>query len=169
MPLRPFAAAARNLRRRPSFVVLVVLTLAIAIGVTTAMFSVVDTLLIRPLPFPVSDRLVEVWARAPGELKGSSRFSGAAIHDLRAQTSVFSAVEGYQFGTVTMTGAGDPIRVGSPQVTVGLMSMLGVAPRLGRLFTEKDEAAAVPVAILSEPFWRGPRRARGDLARDAGP
>lgn len=119
------------------------------------MFSVVDTLLIRPLPFAVADRLVEVWARAPGGMRGSSRFSAAAARELRAQTDLFTAVEGYQFGAGTITGVGEPTRVTSPRVTVGLMSMLGVAPRLGRLFTEQDEGTAVPVAIISESLWRG--------------
>ena len=148
------AHAVRGFRRRPSFTALVVLTLSIGIGSTTAMFSVVDALLLRPLPFPNAERLVEVMARNQNELRGSSRFSTAAIQELRSQTQVFAAVEGYQFGAGTITGGGDPVIVASPRVTVGLMPVLGVTPRLGRLFTPDDAAVAAPAAIISERFWR---------------
>ena len=153
----------RGLRRRPSFAALVVLTLAIGIGATTAMFSIVDTLLIRSLPFPGADRLVEVVARNPTEPRGSSRFNTAAIRELRSHTAIFTAVEGYQFGAGTITGGGEPIIVASPQVSAGLLSMLGVTPVRGRLFTADDAGAVVRTAILSERFWRARYGADADV------
>jgi putative ABC transport system permease protein len=150
---RSLRDALRSLRRRPSFAVLVVGTLAVGTGATTAMFSIVDTLLIRPLPFPNSKRLVEISSRSPAESRGPSRFSAAAIGELRSEKQIFAAVEGYQFGVGTITGDSDPEIVASPEVSAGLMPLLGVTPLLGRLFND-DDGAAAPVAIVSERIWR---------------
>lgn len=135
---------------------LVVLTLALAIGLTTAMVSVIDALLLRPLPFPVANRLVEVWS-SHNEASGlrESRFGAAGLRELRARTETFSAVEGYQFGFGTLTGVAEPRLVSSPQVTPGLLSMLGVAPVAGQFLTEEDGRAAVPGVLISESLWRG--------------
>jgi hypothetical protein len=119
------------------------------------MFSVVDTLLIRPLPFPGGDRLVAIASRAPDEPRGLARFTAPAIRELRAEVDIFSAVEGYQFGAGTITGDGDPQLVASPQLSAGLMRLLGVRPLVGRVFVDADAMGAVPVAIISERLWRG--------------
>lgn len=147
---KDLTAALRSLRRAPSFACLVVLTLSLGIGATTAMFSVVDAVLLNPLPFANADRLSEIWT-----VSGTSRRPGgstAVVHALRHELAVFSAVEAYQFGAANVTGDGEPEIVGAPQLSPGLLSMLGPTPLLGRLFTHED-AAAGGVVILSERFW----------------
>lgn len=143
-------AALRNLRRAPAFTGLVVLTQALGIGATTAMFSVVDAVLLNPLPFPNADRLAEVWTVTDsGSRPGGST---AVVQALRQQPGLFTAVEAYQFGSANLTGGGEPANVGSPRISPGLMSLLGPAPLLGRLFTPED-AAAGRVVILAERLW----------------
>jgi putative ABC transport system permease protein len=156
MRIRPaLRDALRSLGRRPAFATLIVGTLAIGIGTTTAMFSVIDTLLIRPLPFPHAERLVEIWSRTPAEARGSARFTSAAVRALRSATDIFAGVEGYQFNAGTITSDGEPRIVASPQVSAGLLTLLGVTPRLGRVFNEDDAASVTPVAMISEGLWRG--------------
>lgn len=145
-------AALRSLGRAPAFTGLVVLTLALGIGATTAMFSVVDAVLLNPLPFPNADRLSEIWrVTAPA---GSRRPGGsvAIIQALREQTEIFSAVEAYQFGSANLTGGGDPLIVTAPAISPGLLSALGARPLLGRLFTQEDAAAGGTV-LLDERLW----------------
>ncbi len=148
--VKTFSTALRTLRRAPAFTGLVILTLALGIGATTAMFSVVDAVLINPLPFPNAERFSEV-----GNMDGrvaTSRGTTAVLHALRRETDLFSAVEAYTFGSANVTGGGDPDIVGAPLVTPGLLRVLGVKPALGRLFTE-DDAISGHVVILSEAFW----------------
>lgn len=144
-------AAIRNLRRAPAFTGLVVLTLALGIGATTAMFSVVDAVLINPLPFPNADRFAEIATSTEGRAP-TPRTTSAVVHALRRETSVFSAVEAYNFGAANITGGGDPEIVGGPVVTPGMFAVLGVAPALGRLFTEEDVALG-HVVIISHQLW----------------
>lgn len=143
-------AAFRNLRRAPAFTGLVVLTLALGIGATTAMFSVVDAVLFNPLPFANADRLSEIWTVSGGTPRPGG--STAVIQALRQEPAVFSAVEAYQMGAANVTGDGEPEIVGAPQLSPGLLSILGPTPVLGRLFTQ-DDATAGGVVILSERFW----------------
>ncbi len=147
-----FGTALRSLRRAPAFTGLVVLTLALGIGATTAMFSVVDAVLLNPLPYPNADRFSEIWrVTAPA---GSRRPGGsvAIIQALREQTEVFSAVEAYQFGSANITGGGDPLLVTAPSISPGLLLLLSARPLLGRLFTQED-AAAGGVVMLDERLW----------------
>ena len=145
--------ALRNLRRAPTFTGLVVVTLALGIGAATAMVSVVDAVLINPLPFPTARRIVEVWTYYQ---QGASRrpgISGAMIAALAHEAEIFEAVEAYQFDSGTMTGAGDPEEISFPAITPGLFAIFPVAPRVGRLFTEQDAVANEPVVLISERLW----------------
>ena len=146
------ALAARNLRRAPAFTALVVLTLALGIGATTAMFSVVDAVLINPLPFPNSERFGQIWTVPE---KGSRYPSGstALLNALHRQTDLFTAVGAYQFGSANLTGNGEPEILGAPQLSPSLLTILGVRPILGRWFTD-DEAATGTVVLIGERFWR---------------
>ena len=157
---KAFGAALRNLRRVPAFTGLVVLTLALGIGATTAMFSVVDAVLINPLPFPDSERFGEIWTVPE---KGSRRPSGstALLTALVRQTDLFTAVGAYQFGAANLTGDGEPEIVGTPQLSASLLAILGVQPLLGRWFTD-DEAATGTVVLVGERLWR--RRFGGDAS-----
>ena len=148
---RALGAAIRNLRRAPAFTGLVVLTLALGIGATTAMFSVVDAVLLNPLPFPNADRFAELATATEGRV-ATPRTTNAVVHAMRRETSLFTAVEAYNFGSANITGGGDPEIVGAPVVTPGLLTVLGAAPALGRLFTEED-AATGRVVLLSHHLW----------------
>jgi predicted permease len=154
---RAIGAAIRNLSRAPAFTGLVVLTLALGIGATTAMFSVIDSVLINTLPFPNADRLAEVGtvSESNGRVAfASTRSTTATLQALRRETALFSAVEGYQFNTVTVTGGGDPDIVAAPLVTPGLLTMLNVLPAQGRLFADAD-AAIGRVVLISHALWTG--------------
>src|SRR6188474_1213495 len=103
--MKAIGTALRNLRRAPAFTGLVVLTLALGIGATTAMFSVVDAVLINTLPFPNADRLAEVGTVVDqGGHIATTRSTTATLAALKRHTDLFTSVEGYQFNTVNVTG-----------------------------------------------------------------
>jgi len=148
-----FGAAIRNLRRAPAFIGLVVLTLALGIGATTAMFSVVDAVLINPLPFPNADRVLEIWtyfeagaARSPGAISTIAR-------TIREQDDLFEAVSAYQFGAGTLTGSGDPEMVSFAGLSLSMFSIFPAAPIAGRLFTPGDATSSERVILMSERLW----------------
>jgi len=142
----------RALSSRPSLVVVSVLTLALGIGGTTAVFSVVDAVLLRPLPFSRSDRLVSLTESSPN-LKTLS-VSWQNYVDWRHQSRSFESVAAYRPINVTITGEGEPERVPAKMVSAAMLPMLGVKPSLGRSFTkEEDGAGGEPVALISEGLW----------------
>ncbi|HOC17571.1 MAG TPA: ABC transporter permease, partial [Vicinamibacterales bacterium] len=144
--------AMRALSSRPSLVVVSVLTLALGIGGTTAVFSVVDAVLLRPLPFSGSDRLVSLTESSPN-LKTLS-VSWQNYVDWRHQSRSFESVAAYRPINVTITGEGEPERVPAKMVSAAMLPMLGVKPSLGRSFTkEEDGAGGEPVALISEGLW----------------
>jgi predicted permease len=150
---KAFGAAFRNLRRAPAFTALVVLTLALGIGATTAMFSVVDAVLINPLPFPNADRVLEIWTYFE---KGAARSPGAAgtvARTIREQDDLFESVSAYQFGAGTLTGAGDPEMVSFAGLSPTIFSIFPAAPIAGRLFTPSDAASSERVVLMSERLW----------------
>lgn len=133
---------------------LVVVTLALGIGGTTAVFGVVDGLLLRPLPYAEADRLLEVWTE---EVPAGRRVPGLdpdVYRALRSGGGAFDAVEAYQFGAATLTGEGESRIVAAPRVTPGLLRLLGVAPRLGRLLAEADAASGSRAVLVSESLWK---------------
>ena len=145
--------ALRGFWRSPLVVALAVVTLALGLGVATAVFGVVDVLLIRSLPYPNSERLAEVWwERVPGRITPNLR-GAEIVRALREEARVFSAVESYQLGGATITGAGEPELVTAPRISPGLLHLLGVAPRRGRLFHNEDALPGVRVALISERLW----------------
>jgi predicted permease len=142
----------RTLRKSPGFTAVALLTLALGIGANTAMFSIVDAVLLRPLPYPQAARLVFIseWSQ---QIPGMS-ISMADFNDWRAQQTVFSSMVAYQPANVTLTGQGEPERLQMRRVTAGLFPTLGVQPILGRpLTTDDDKVGAAPVALLSDGFW----------------
>lgn len=142
----------RALAARPSLVVVSVLTLALGIGGTTAVFTVVDAVLLRPLPFPRSDRLVSLTESNPN-LKTLS-VSWQNYVDWRDESRSFESVAAYRPLNVTLTGQGEPERVPAKMVTVAMLPMLGVSPSHGRHFTKDEDASGgQPVALISEGLW----------------
>jgi predicted permease len=146
--------ARRSLRRAPVFALMAILTLVLGIGANTAIFSVVHAVALRPLPFADSDRLLRLWEK--NDELGISRFSASALNYLswREQARTLD-LAGWRSGSVTLTGTGDPIRVSSAELSPALLPLIGVQPKLGRLFdTGEDRPGGPRVAILSEALWR---------------
>ena len=143
----------RSFRRDRGLLALVVLTLAAGIGGTTAVFGVVDTLLLNPVPYANADRLVEIWSEQGPSGRRTPGVSAQTLRALREEAQLFSAAEAYQFGAATLTGDGEPELVSAPQISPGTLQMLGAVPRLGRLFNDDDAAVGQNVAIISEALW----------------
>src|SRR5215510_2926939 len=145
----------RMLLKAPSVSIVATIALALGIGANTAIFSVVNAVLLRPLPFPNSDSLIAVWERdtTRGLLKGS--YSYPNFFDLRDQNHVFEHVAAYHDNDFIMTGRGEPVRISGGVVTADLFSVLGTAPMLGRTFLPNEEKPTDTgrVVILSERLF----------------
>jgi predicted permease len=146
--------AARLLTRTPGFALAAIATLALAIGATTALFSVVRGVLLRPLPYPEPDRLVYVWEVSPqGETRNA--VAPANYFDWRRRATSFEAIGA--LGRVSdraLTGSGEPVKVEAVALTAGAFSAVHVTPLHGRALVESDTVAnAAPVAILTHGFW----------------
>jgi predicted permease len=153
--------AVQGLRRAPGFTALCVLTLGVAIGADTAVFSIVDAVLLRPLPYPRADRLVGLWHTLPALGLPEVGQSDAVYLLYRAHRHALAQMAIYRGGLVNLTGGDAPERVPSARVTPSLFTVLGVAPALGRVFTAAEErASAPPVVVLSDRLWR--RKLGGD-------
>jgi putative ABC transport system permease protein len=143
----------RMLTKAPGFTVVAVLTLALGIGANTAIFSVINAVLLRPLPYDEAERLVFLteWA----EQVPNMSFSVANLKDVRDQNSVFEALVGYNGNNFILTGEGaEAERVSGRQVTSGMFATLRKQPILGRAFTpDEDKPGAERVTLLSEGFW----------------
>ena len=154
--------AYRGLRRSPSFAVVAVLTLALGIGASTAVFSVVNTVLLRPLPFAEPDRLVFLLESRMPQMPRFSVAPGNFMSWL-AQNHTFERMAAIEGVGLNLTGGGRPESLRADRVSADLFAMLGIQPRLGRFFSaEEDQPGAAGVVVLSEALWRG--RFGGDPA-----
>jgi putative ABC transport system permease protein len=160
--------AARTLARRPGLTAVALVTLALGIGANTAMFSVVNAVLLSPPPFHAPERLVMVWASNPELARGLGfedklPTSPAAFYDWKAGTSRFEAMAMIRPASLNLSGGGDPERLGAVIVTGEFFAALGTPAALGRtLRPEDDDPAAPATAVLSHAFWQ--RRFGGDPA-----
>jgi putative ABC transport system permease protein len=145
--------AARTLRKAPGFTITTVLTLAIAIGANSAIFSIVNGVLLKPLPFQRPDQLVEIFAR---DAQGHRQFvSQPDLDDWRAMAHSFSALASWSEQSVNLTGLAHPERVIGTFVSSNFLSVLKVAPALGRGFAAgEDRPGGQRVALLSDSLWR---------------
>jgi putative ABC transport system permease protein len=145
----------RTWRRTPILAIAAVLTLALGVGANTAVFSVVYGVLLRPLPYPDADRLVEVFE--DNTRAGGGPFFRVSLVNYLSWTErseSFSAVAAFNGRDFTITGHGDPERVLGSAITASLFRVLGVAPIVGRpLSTEDEQPGAAPVAVLAESLW----------------
>src|SRR5580658_2931759 len=146
--------ALRSFAKNPWFTVVAVLSLAIGIGANTAIFSVANALLLRPLPYRNPARLVILWNRSPGLGITQDWFSTAQYFDIKAEHRGFEQVAIAIGGTYNLTGWGDPERVGAIRVSSNLLTMLGAHPALGRLLTPEDDSPGLPsTAVLTDAMW----------------
>ena len=148
----------RQLRKNPGFTAVAVLTLALGIGATTAIFSVVNTVLLRPLPYSEPDRLVRIYSEFPGFPNGGLRrfaLSAPEFLDLRRETKSWESLDGWGSGGVNIGGGAQPTRATATQITGGLLHSLGATPLLGRIITPEDDAPGGPlVATISHGLWQ---------------
>ncbi len=156
---------ARMLLKNPGFTIVAILALALGIGANTAIFSVVNAVLLRPLPYYDPQRLVLV-TEVPPEKEGvrGGEYAGVVDYILwQAESKIFDHLVAFNWRNTYLTGRGEPEQLDSVWATANLFPALGVAPQLGRTFTpEEDRPGAAPVAILSHSFWQ--RRFGGDPA-----
>jgi len=145
----------RSLLKRPGATAVALVTLALGIGVNTAIFSAVDSVLLRPLPFKDPERLVSIWEQTLRQGIQQNEVAPANFFDLRDQSQVFEAIGAYGPHDINLTGAGDPERLNGQLVSANLFSILGVEPALGRTFrAEEDEPGQDHVAVLSDAVWQ---------------
>ena len=158
---RDLRHAVRMLARSPGFTAVALLTLGLGIGATTAVFSVVNGVLLTPLPYPEPDRLVRVFGPPPtiagidGPPSRLIDLPSQTYETLRLTDRAFSHVAGYLPITLTMTGQGEAVRLVGSQVSAAVFPMLGIRPLIGRTFEPNEEATgADAVVVLSEAAWR---------------
>ena len=144
----------RMMSKNPGFTAVAVLTLALGIGANTAMFSAVDAVLIRPLPYLDAGRLVMIWDDT-GQIGESKFFSTPAEwHEWRRHNTVFTDIAATQPGNVTISSDGEPEELPGRKVTANLWTVLGVQPLLGRVFTEDEDTQGARVAVISHALWQ---------------
>jgi putative ABC transport system permease protein len=144
--------AARALRHHPGFLAVVVLTLGFGIGINTATFSIVNAVLLRPLPFDQPERLVALTERFSG-FAGNAPFSPPDFLDLQREQQSFDGVAAYVARPAELSGNAAPVRIDVTKVSSNLFDVLGVRPMLGRPFTEAEDRPGVDVAVLSYDLW----------------
>jgi putative ABC transport system permease protein len=151
---RDFRGAWRTFRKNPAFTATVILTLALAIGCTTSIFSVVYGVLLKPLPFPAADRLVQVFGDLPARNLTTS-FSAANFWDMRDMNQTFEEFGALHSESFSLTSAGDPERLNGARVSVGFFRALGVTPVAGRLFSPGEDApgSVTDRVLLSHRLW----------------
>ena len=146
-----FRFALRQLRKAPGFTVTVILTLALGIGATTAIFSLVEGVLLRPLPFTNPERLVLL-----GDHLGDSPNASVTAREIESYSnsaSAFSSAGGFIATTYEVSGGATPQQVYAARLTAGVFPTLGVQAMVGRVFTQKEEDSRQPVAVISYSLW----------------
>src|ERR1700690_1082824 len=145
----------RMLIKKPGFTIVAVLTLALGVGASTAIFSIVNAVLLLSLPYPDPDRLVRIFFNVPGVGLRDVRFSKPEMDDLQTRAGVFEDVSPIFEGSENLTGTKQPERVEGVNTSFSYFSMLGVLPQIGRLYGPQDFAPGfAPEAVISDGLWR---------------
>jgi putative ABC transport system permease protein len=154
--LQDFRYSIRTLAKQPGFALVAIFTLALGIGANTAIFSVVNAVMLRPLPYKEPERLVRVWQTSTKNPQDRNHASALNFRDWRDQNQSFDSTAAYLNRTAyNLTGAGEPERVSGSPVSASLFPMLGVEPALGRGFLEEeDHKDGNKVVILSHNLWQ---------------
>ena len=159
--LQDFRYSAKTLLQRPAFVITITLILALGIGANSTIFSVVNAVLMRPLPYEAPDRIVMIWETNQSKGVPRSIVSPANFLDWKQQNNVFDHLAAFRFWYYTVTGLGDPERYQGARVSANFFPLLGVKPELGRDFgPEEEQVGRDHVVILTHAFWQ--RRFGGD-------
>ena len=145
--------ALRSLGRTPGFTLVALVTLALGIGGTTAIFSVVDGILLRPLPYPDPSRIVSV-ARVSTTSRADGAFAAADFIDYKRDTRSFAALAGFRQDIIDMTGGVEPIRLTTLETTAEFFDVLGLPPLMGRGYSESDRTGGARLVVISEAMWR---------------
>lgn len=147
--------ALRLFRKSPGFVTVAVLTLALGIGANTAIFSVTDAVLLRPLPYPDAKRLIRVWQSEPKMGEGRLGAAPPEFAAYRDRTRAFSSITGYQRESFDLTGSAGAEHIPGCRATASLFATLGIRPLAGRTFTAREELSGAPkVVVLSYQYWK---------------
>src|SRR5271165_2471181 len=154
--LKDLRYSLRTLLKTPGFTIVALLVLALGIGANTAIFSVVNSVVLRPLPYPNADRLALIWET---DLKDGIQREGPSAPnflDWQEQSQSFEEMGLLEVGTGTITGGGEPEQVTGLRVTTNFLSMLGAHTVLGRDFTAAEGAGQgrYPVAVLANGYWK---------------
>lgn len=152
----------RNLRhafrvsyKHLGFTVIVVLTLALGIGANTTMFSLVEAVLLKPLPYPDADQIVQIWERSPTDTQKDRPVSAPNFIDWRAQSSVFDKIAALDLNDVNLSDGQSPERLGLSTVSGDYFAVMGVQPMLGSVFRSNEEGAGDPhVLLVSNALWK---------------
>ncbi|HET6850837.1 MAG TPA: ABC transporter permease [Pyrinomonadaceae bacterium] len=151
--LKDVRVGVRSLLKRPGFTSIAILTLALGIGASTAIFSVVDGVLLRPLPYPNAEQIVQL--REVSARGGRMAFAEPNFVDVRARSHVFEGVAQYSGSLTTVNGGSEPVRALTYSVSADFFNVVGVTPILGRTFSaDESRAGGAPVAVVSYGFWQ---------------
>jgi putative ABC transport system permease protein len=146
--------ALRGLLKHPGFALIAVITLALGIGANSAIFSVVNAVLLRPLPFKDPDRLMVVWERRANSGRANLPLSGHEYAAFKERSKSFEALTIFQPNGFNLTGRGDPLMVDASEVSTDYFSVLGIPPVLGRTFAQgEDQSGGAKVVILGHKLW----------------
>jgi predicted permease len=152
--MKALTIACRSLARRPSFAVTAVLTLAFGVSATTTMFSVVDGVLLKPLPFPGADRLLTVMESNPARTQQISLIAPGRLADWNRANRTFEALSGSYAENVTDTGDAEPQRLQGRRVAPRFFAVFGMSPSVGRTFIDDEERfGGLPAAVISDGLW----------------
>src|SRR5262249_21267913 len=152
--LQDLKYALRMLKKYPGLTVTVVMTLALGVGANTAIFSIVNAVLLRSLPFPEPDRLVRIFFNNPGTGLHGVRFSVPELDDLRDRAGVFEHVSAACRGSIDLTDGSEPQRLEMLTASPSYFSWVGATPQIGRLFgPEEFTPGYAPAVVISDSFW----------------
>jgi putative ABC transport system permease protein len=150
----------RQLRKSPAFTLTAVLTLAIGIGGVTAVFSVVEAVLLRPLPYKDPAKLFVLHERVEHFMEGEANLSAPDVRTFQQESKAFSGVGGFIGASYEASGAGAPFQARAERLTASIFPVLGIEPALGRTFTQQEDETSAPVTVISYALWR--ERFQGD-------
>jgi predicted permease len=154
----------RTFAKSPGFAAIAVLTLALGIGASTAIFSVIDAVLLRALPYPDSGKIVRIWEKSPR--RREMNLASMDFEDFRTQNKTFEEMAAYGYGAASIVGGSEPVRLDIAVVSSAFFKVLGVEPFRGRTFiAEEQRLNGTPAAIVSYRYWQRYLGGATDLSR----